>query len=250
MGKAMGYPDAMPDPVQVRSMFSRIAGTYDGLNRGLSMGIDQRWRRRVIAKAQDRPGGLQGAQVLDLCCGTGDLTWLFAQAGAQVVGADFTMEMVQLAPGKSERQALSGSGPVTFVQGDAQALPVPDQSFDVASVAFGIRNVLDPDACLREMARVLRPGGQALVLEFPPPGRSPVAQGFKFYFRHVLPRIGGIVSGDRDAYRYLPRTVMAWPKPEVFAASMREAGLERVGFATMTGGIACLHWGYRPGGLA
>ncbi len=238
----------MPDPVQVRSMFSRIAGTYDGLNRGLSMGIDQRWRRRVVREA----GELRGARVLDLCCGTGDLSWLFAEAGAQVVGADFTMEMVQIAPGKAQgAEPAPGSssearGAVTFVQGDAQALPAPDNQFDVASVAFGIRNVLDPDQCLREMQRVLRPGGKALVLEFPPPGRSPVAQGFKLYFRHILPRIGGWVSGDREAYRYLPRTVMAWPKPEAFAQSMTDVGFRDVGYETLTGGIACLHWGTVP----
>lgn len=232
----------MPDPVQVRSMFSRIAGTYDGLNRGLSMGIDQRWRRRVVRAA----GDLRGARVLDLCCGTGDLSWLFARSGAQVVGADFTMEMVQRAPAKAPAETSADQGGVTFVQGDAQALPAPDGTFDVASVAFGIRNVLDPERCLQEMKRVLRPGGKALVLEFPPPGRSPVAQGFKLYFKHVLPRIGGLVSGDRDAYRYLPRTVLAWPKPEAFADSMRTVGFEDVGFETMTGGIACLHWGTRP----
>ena len=249
----------MPDPVEVRTMFSRIAGTYDGLNRGLSMGIDQRWRRKVVRRA----GDLQGARVLDVCCGTGDLSWLFAAAGAQVLGADFTMEMVERAPAKgppkpSAESSSPGSvpgtvppgsvppGSVQFVQADAQALPAPDQSMDVTSVAFGIRNVMDPARCLQEMLRVLKPGGQALVLEFPPPGKSPVAQGFKLYFKHVLPRIGGFVSGDREAYRYLPRTVMAWPKPAEFAATMTAAGFERVGFETMTGGIAALHWGFRP----
>ncbi len=234
----------MPDPTEVRSMFARIAGTYDGLNRGLSMGIDQRWRRRVLQKA----GPLKGARVLDLCCGTGDLSLLFASQGAQVIGADFTHEMVVRAPAKHSKAASApeGHGVASFVQGDAMALPVVDSSFDVASVAFGIRNVLDPDKCLAEMMRVLRPGGMALVLEFPPPGKNPIGLSFRFYFRHILPRIGGLVSGDREAYRYLPRTVMAWPKPEVFAQSMQTAGLAEVGFETLTGGIACLHWGRKP----
>ena len=227
----------MPDPTEVRSMFARIAGTYDGLNRGLSMGIDQRWRRRVLQKVAP----LEGKRVVDLCCGTGDLSLLFARAGARVVGADFTHEMVVRAPVK---QASGGaSQQATFVQGDAMGLPIQSNSCDVASVAFGIRNVLDPALCLGEMRRVLKPGGKALVLEFPPPGRNPVGLSFRFYFKHILPRIGGLVSGDREAYRYLPRTVLAWPRPEEFAGQMRASGFEDVGFETLTGGIACLHWG-------
>lgn len=223
-------------------MFTRIAGTYDGLNRGLSMGIDQRWRRRTVKQA----GHLRGAKVLDLCCGTGDLSLLFAEQGADVVGADFTHAMVSRAPSKV--RAHKGSGAITFVQGDAQALPIADGRFDVASVAFGIRNVADPEGCLLEMRRVLKPGGLALVLEFPPPGNNPVGIGFRFYFRHILPVIGGLVARDREAYRYLPRTVLAWPKPRVFAGWMEAAGLEAVGYETLTGGIACLHWGLKPVG--
>ncbi|MCB9909364.1 MAG: bifunctional demethylmenaquinone methyltransferase/2-methoxy-6-polyprenyl-1,4-benzoquinol methylase UbiE [Planctomycetes bacterium] len=230
----------MPDPHEVRSMFARIAGTYDGLNRGLSMGVDQRWRRKTVAKA----GALSGKRVLDLCCGTGDLSLLFAEQGAQVVGADFTHEMVSRAPGKAQRRRAAGS--VVFVQGDAQALPVSSDHFDVASVAFGIRNVEDPARCLGEMWRALKPGGLALVLEFPPPGNNPIGQSFRLYFRHILPVIGGVVARDREAYRYLPRTVLAWPKPLVFTGWMQQAGFESVDFQTMTGGIACLHWGTKP----
>ncbi|MEZ6005772.1 MAG: bifunctional demethylmenaquinone methyltransferase/2-methoxy-6-polyprenyl-1,4-benzoquinol methylase UbiE [Planctomycetota bacterium] len=227
----------MPDPEQVRSMFTRIAGTYDGLNRTLSMGIDQRWRKAVLREA----GELRGARVLDLCCGTGDLSRLFAQAGATVIGADFTFAMVQRAPAK-----LTPGGDWLFVQGDAMALPVPDASMDVVSVAFGIRNVADAERCLAEMLRVLKPGGRALVLEFPPPGRNPMGQAFRVYFRHILPRIGGLVSGDPDAYRYLPRTVLAWPAPPAFAETMAAVGFEGVRYQVMTGGIACLHVGTRP----
>jgi demethylmenaquinone methyltransferase/2-methoxy-6-polyprenyl-1,4-benzoquinol methylase len=221
-------------------MFARIAGTYDGLNKSLSMGIDRRWRRAVIAKA----GPLKGARVVDLCCGTGDLSLLFAQQGAQVIGADFTHEMVRLAPAKGAK--LAGKAPALFVQGDAQTLPLADASMDVASVAFGIRNVQSPERCLQEMLRVLRPGGRALVLEFPPPSRGPAGQAFRLYFNQILPRIGGLVSGDKEAYRYLPRSVLAWPKPDVFAEKMKAAGFLDVGFQTMSAGIACLHWGVKP----
>ncbi len=230
----------MPEPTEVRSMFARIAGTYDGLNKTLSMGIDRRWRRAVIARA----GELRGKRVVDLCCGTGDLSLLFAAEGAQVIGADFTHEMVKLAPGK--HAAMDPSMPAMFVQGDAQSLPLPDESMDVATVAFGIRNVESTERCLSEMRRVLRPGGKVMVLEFPPPSRGPAGQAFRLYFNQILPRIGGMVSGDREAYRYLPRSVLAWPKPDVFAEKMRTAGFEDVGFKPMTAGIACLHWGTKP----
>lgn len=230
----------MPEPTEVRSMFARIAGTYDGLNKTLSMGIDRRWRRATIRRA----GPLKGARVVDLCCGTGDLSLLFAQQGAQVIGADFTHEMVRLAPAK--RTAQGGDLPVMFVQGDAQTLPLPDGSMDVASVAFGIRNVESTERCLAEMLRVLKPGGQALILEFPPPSRGPAGQAFRLYFNQILPRIGGLVSGDPEAYRYLPRSVLAWPKPDVFAEKMRTAGFEGVGYKSMSAGIACLHWGSKP----
>lgn len=221
-------------------MFARIAGTYDGLNKTLSMGIDRRWRKAVIARA----GQLKGARVVDLCCGTGDLSLLFAKQGAQVIGADFTHEMVKLAPAK--RSAMGPDMPALFVQGDAQYLPLPDDSMDVATVAFGIRNVESAERCLSEMLRVLRPGGKALILEFPPPSRGPAGQAFRLYFNQILPRIGGLVSGDKEAYLYLPRSVMAWPKPDVFADKMRAAGFEDVGYKSMSAGIACLHWGSKP----
>lgn len=225
-------PLTMPDPQAVQSMFARIAGRYDLLNRTLSMGIDQRWRRRVLAEA----GALDGASVVDLCCGTGDLALLFGAAGARVVGADFTFEMVARAPGKraAEQQAV-------FVQGDALALPVGDDHVDVASVAFGIRNVADRRACMREMRRVVRPGGRVLILEFTTPRGRIFGAAYKAYFTRILPRIGGMVSGDRGAYEYLPATVMAWPSPQELADEMEAEGLTNVRFERLSGGIACLH---------
>lgn len=221
-------------------MFARIAGRYDLLNRTLSLGIDQRWRRAAVARA----GELRGSLVVDACTGTGDLAVLFARAGARVIGVDFTREMLVRGPAKlRDRDA-----PTAFVQGDLLRLPLPTGVADVASVAFGIRNVADPHRGLRELARVVRPGGLVLVLEFATPRRGPLAWAYRTYFTRVLPSVGRLVSGDGEAYDYLPRSVLAWPVPRVFQAWMGEAGLVDCGHRLLTGGIACLHWGTTASG--
>lgn len=220
-------------------MFARIAGRYDLLNRVLSAGIDQRWRRRAVRRA----GRLEGARVVDVCCGTGDLALAFAERGARVIGVDFTPQMLERAArkGGQTRRPL-------FVHGDALRLPLRDGAADVASVAFGLRNVADRAGGLRELARVVRPGGRVLVLEFStPPGRV-LGGAYRAYFTRILPRIGRCVSGDSDAYDYLPRTVLAWPEPARLAAEMADCGLVDTGFELLTGGIACLHHGRVPGG--
>jgi len=226
----------MPEPTQVRSMFSRIAGIYDLLNSVLSLGVDRRWRRQAVRRA----GDISRAVVVDVCCGTGDLSVEFARGGAQVIGVDFTREMVARAPGKLNGKDESA----TFVHGDALHLPVPDGACDVASVAFGIRNVADPDVGLRELHRVLRPTGKVLVLEFTtPPGRV-LGWLYRIYFTKVLPLIGRILSRDKEAYEYLPRTVLAWPLPDAFQLQMEAAGFTDCGYELLSGGIACLHWGH------
>ena len=229
----------MPDPKAVRSMFARIAGSYDLLNHLLSLGIDRRWRRCALAEA----GDVQGRLVVDACCGTGDLAVAFARAGARVVGVDFTWEMLRRSPGKLR----AGDGPALFCHADALRLPLAEASADVSSVAFGIRNVADRLAGLSELARVVRPGGKVLVLEFATPRRGPLAALYRFYFTRVLPRVGRWVSRDTDAYEYLPRTVLGWPDAEVFQREMEQTGLVRCGHRRLTGGIACLHWGSVPG---
>jgi demethylmenaquinone methyltransferase/2-methoxy-6-polyprenyl-1,4-benzoquinol methylase len=228
----------MPDPREVRSMFARIAGRYDLLNRVLSLGIDRRWRARTIAAA----GELEGRIVVDACCGTGDLSLEFLRRGARVVGVDFTPEMVRLAPAKVSR----GGDRCVFTTGDALELPVRSASADVASVAFGVRNLADPRAGLAELARVVKPGGRVLVLEFSTPRNRVVGALYRFYFTRLLPRIGGWVSGDADAYRYLPRTVLAWPDPDEFRAWFEATGLVECGYRPLSFGIAYLHWGRVP----
>lgn len=225
----------MPEPNQVRSMFARIAGRYDFLNRSLSAGTDRRWRRRAVVRA----GELRGRLAVDACSGTGDLALALACGGARVVGVDFTPQMLARARAKAERAA---SAPI-FVLADALCLPVRSASADLCTVAFGLRNVADRRAALREMARVLRPGGLALVLEFTtPPGRIFGAL-YRAYFTRLLPALGRVVSGDREAYSYLPRTVASWPAPSELEREMGECGFVDCGHELLTRGIACLHWG-------
>lgn len=227
----------MPEAVEVRAMFGRIAHRYDLLNRVLSLGIDRGWRKALLKRA----GSLQGALVVDSACGTGDLSLVFARAGARVIGVDFTHEMLVCAGPKSK------DARTLFVHADGLALPVESSVADHASIAFGIRNVADRLQGLRELARVVKPGGQVLVLEFSMPKGRCLGSLYRFYFTRILPRIGGLISGDAAAYRYLPDTVLSWPDPEAFQKEMESVGLVDCGFQPLTGGIACLSYGSVPG---
>lgn len=229
----------MPDPVQVRSMFGRIASRYDLLNRLLSAGIDKRWRKRTVAKAEELLGPLAKTTVLDSCCGTGDLALELAEAGASVVGVDFTPEMLQFALPKGDKSARA----VLFARGDAMLLPLEEGEADLSTVAFGIRNVADRIVGLREMSRVVRPDGWVLVLEFTQPPGAIFSRLYRFYFTRVLPFVGKLVSKDDAAYRYLPDSVLSWPTAGEFQREMEQVGLVDCGFEYLTRGIACLHWG-------
>lgn len=219
-------------------MFGRIARRYDLLNRVLSLGIDQAWRRTTVKRVDQ----LQGKRGLDLCCGTGDLTLAFGAKGAEMVGLDFTPEMLPLARAKGHKAGQR----TLFVRGDAMCVAAPDDAVDFTSVSFGIRNVADRIGCLREMARVTRPGGQVLVLEFTMPPGAILGRLYRFYFTKVLPLVGRMVSKHDDAYTYLPRTVLAWPSPDVFEQEFQSVGLVDTGHRLLTRGIACLHWGTVP----
>jgi demethylmenaquinone methyltransferase/2-methoxy-6-polyprenyl-1,4-benzoquinol methylase len=233
----------MPDPIQVRAMFGRIAGRYDFLNRALSLGTDRRWRRVLIEAA----GELRGRSAVDACCGTGDVTLELGGAGAKAVGVDFTPEMLARAREKGRRARVQQA---VFAHGDALRLPVKSGVADVCTVAFGIRNVADRSQALREMARVLRPGGRALVLEFTmPPGRI-LGTVYRFYFTRVLPFAGRRISRDADAYDYLPRTVLAWPSPIELKREMESIGFIDCDFRLLSRGIASLHSGRVAGNSA
>lgn len=222
-------------------MFDRIAGRYDFLNHLLSGNVDRRWRRLVARTL--RSSLVEGARVLDVACGTGDLSLMLASSGAaRVVGLDFCRPMLEIA----RRKAARGPRRIQFIEGDALRLPFADESFDVATIAFGLRNLSRVGGGLYELRRVLRPGGRVIVLEF----SSPVVPGFRalfrFYFARVLPRLGGLVSGSRGAYEYLHDSVMNFPDQKRLVALMQEAGFEEVEYRNLTGGIAALHTGTRP----
>ncbi|MDT7688471.1 MAG: demethylmenaquinone methyltransferase / 2-methoxy-6-polyprenyl,4-benzoquinol methylase [Acidobacteriota bacterium] len=221
-------------------MFSGIAGRYDLLNHLLSGNVDKRWRRLVARTLQ--PVLVEGSRVLDVACGTGDLSLVLDDAGeAQVVGLDFCRPMLEIA----RRKAEADSRAVPFIEGDALRLPFADETFDAVTIAFGLRNLAGVADGLVELRRILRPGGRVAVLEF----STPVVPGFRalfrFYFTRVLPRIGGLVSGSRGAYEYLPDSVSKFPDQKRLAELMREAGFESVSYRNLTGGIAALHTGTR-----
>ena len=224
---------------RVREMFSAIAGRYDLLNHLLSGNVDKRWRRIVATRVHEKlPSG--GASILDVACGTGDLSLtLFEITGAGVVGTDFCRPMLDIAAGKT-------SGRIRLIEGDALDLPFRDGSFDVATIAFGLRNLSSVESGLAELSRVLKPGGWVAVLEFSRPANAIFRPLFNLYFRRVLPLVGGVISGSRNAYTYLPTSVGKFPDQSQLSLLLELAGFDQVRYENLTGGIAALHMGRRP----
>lgn len=226
----------MPEGPVIQRMFAEVADGYDRANRVLSLGIDVLWRRRAAAIAAVQPG----EKVLDVCAGTGDLSLHLSRLGARVIGADFCAPMLHHA----ERKATGKPLRPHFVCGDAMQLPFADHTFDLATVAFGIRNVEDPVAAMAEMARVVKKGGRIVVLEFCRPRVPVLGSAYLFYFRRILPRLGRWVSGsDNGAYQYLPDSVMQFPERAVFLELMARAGLASPRFSVLSGGIAAVYRG-------
>jgi demethylmenaquinone methyltransferase / 2-methoxy-6-polyprenyl-1,4-benzoquinol methylase len=219
---------------RIREMFGRVAPRYDLLNHLLSASLDRRWRRR-LANALSLPAG---SRVLDLCSGTGDQALALAARGYRVTAADFCLPMLALARPKVQRAAARPPAPV---QADALRLPFPDGGFAAATVSFGLRNVADLDCALAELARVLRPGGELGILEFTVPTRQPLRFLYLLYFRHVLPAVGGRISGDREAYAYLPESVLGFPQPSGFVDRLGAAGFAEADFTSLSGGILALY---------
>lgn len=223
---------------QVAAMFDAIAPRYDLLNRVLSLGIDQRWRRRAVR----RLGEHGPSRILDVATGTGDLAIAALDTGAdEVVGVDIAERMLEV--GRRKVEALGLQERVTLRYGDALKLPFSDRQFDAALVAFGVRNFEDLRAGLGEIRRVLRPGGLLVVLEFSRPRSFPVRQLYGFYSRFVLPVVGRLLSGDDGAYRYLPASIAVFPDGPEFLAVMRAAGYEDVRDERLTFGIASIYTG-------
>jgi demethylmenaquinone methyltransferase/2-methoxy-6-polyprenyl-1,4-benzoquinol methylase len=228
---------------RIRRMFNSIAPRYDLLNHLLSLNVDRYWRWRTTRLVP--PDGSD--PILDVCTGTGDLALAYDRAAGgrvEVVGADFCHEMLTRATRKAERRGAAGR--VRFVEADTQRLPFPDDSFQIVCVAFGLRNVTDTGRGLAEMVRVTRPGGRVAILEFSRPRGWFFGRMYRFYFRRLLPLVGGLVSRDRDdAYRYLPESVMEFPDGEVLAERLRGHGLSEVRWHPFTFGIATLYVGVK-----
>lgn len=228
---------------RVRDMFAQIAPRYDLMNHVLSLGIDTRWRRRVLRELRLD----DSLPILDCCTGTGDLALLLAahvQGRVKVIGSDFCAPMLELA--RAKHQQKHASLPVEFIEADAQQLPFADASFQAVTVAFGLRNVQDTDAGLRELVRVCAPGGQVAVLEFSTPSLPGLKQAYQAYFRHVLPRIGQrFAKNDKGAYDYLPNSVIEFPSGRALAERMEAAGLRSIAIHSLTCGVASLYIGQR-----
>lgn len=222
----------------VHTMFSRIASRYDRANTVLSLGIHHLWRAATVRASEAQPG----MKVLDCATGTGDLALEFKKAvgtSGTVIGTDFNADMIRSAPEKARRRGLE----VHFAVADAMDLGYGDHTFDVASMSFGIRNVDDPARALSEMARVVRPGGRVVVLEFGQP-RGALGVLYRWYSKHVMPVVGGLITGDREAYTYLPQTAAAFPCREDFTAMMMGTGrYASASYRELTGGIAFLYLG-------
>lgn len=224
----------------VKHLFNDIAPRYDLLNHLLSLNIDKSWRRRAV-----RELGGEVDELLDVACGTGDFAIAAARAGVkQVVGIDISAGMVEL--GKQKVEALGLSGRIVLEMGDSEQMRFPDASFDGVTVAFGVRNFEHLEQGLCEMCRVLRPGGKVVILEFSMPRRFPMKQLYTFYFRRVLPVLGGWISGNKKAYVYLPESVMRFPQGNDFLDIMARCGFVCTRRRKLTGGIASLYIGEKP----
>ena len=228
-----------PDPEKIRSMFSKVAAKYDKANSVLSVGIHHLWRKKVIGLSKAQPG----MKVLDCATGTGDLAIAFKKAvgpTGTVIGTDFCVEMMETAPTKAKADNLE----IKFEFADVTKLQYADKSFDITSISFGIRNVYDPVVALQEMARVTKSGGKVMVLEFGKMDMPIVSPVYNYYAENILPKLGGIVSGQKEAYEYLQKSSAAFPSKENFLDLMRKTGqFSDMSFTPVSFGIAYIYIG-------
>lgn len=225
----------------VRNLFDTIAPRYDLLNHVLSSGVDVLWRKKAIRMLRQ----VQPAHILDVATGTADLAIEAARLQPEsILGVDIAPTMLRIGREKIERKGLRGR--ITLREGSAENLPAEDQSMDAVTVAFGVRNFSNLQKGLTEMRRVLKPGGVALILEFSRPRHTPFKQLYQIYFQHILPVVGGWISRNKEAYRYLPSTVAQFPDGEAFCSIVRSAGFANVRMVPLTFGIATIYLAYTP----
>ncbi|MCL5051520.1 bifunctional demethylmenaquinone methyltransferase/2-methoxy-6-polyprenyl-1,4-benzoquinol methylase UbiE [Aliidiomarina haloalkalitolerans] len=226
----------------VAGVFHSVAGKYDLMNDVMSFGIHRLWKRYTIDCSGVRPG----QKVLDLAGGTGDLAAKFARIvgpTGEVVLADINDSMLRV--GRDKLRDMGIVGNVSYVQADAEKLPFEDNTFDLITIAFGLRNVTDKDAALRSMLRVLKPGGRLLVLEFSKPEAEMLSKAYDLYSFHIMPRMGEFIAKDKDSYQYLAESIRMHPDQETLKGMMTEAGFENVEYHNLTGGIVALHRGFK-----
>ncbi len=228
--------DSIGRAARVKRLFDRIAPRYDLVNDLQSFGLHRLWKRRLIAQAAVRPG----ERALDACCGTGDIALALAARGAQVTGVDFSAKMLDKARARGQ-----GESRLDYLEGDAAALPIPSETFDLATIAYGLRNLPDFGAGLAELVRVLRPGGRLLVLDF---GKPPLAVWRRCYFaylRWITPLFGRVFCGDAAAYSYILESLKCYPAQEGVAEAMKSLGMVGLGVRNFLGGIMSLHYGIK-----
>jgi len=229
----------MDKSVFVREMFASIAPRYDATNRLLTGGVDERWRRRAVRELAPAPND----RVLDLCCGTGDLAFhlVRTEPTLRVDAVDFCDPMLDGARARAPKEDVGGR--IRFAAGDAMRLPFEDDAFDGATMGFAMRNVADIDRTLREVRRVLRPGGRFVNLDMSHPPNPLFGAGFRFYFGRIVPLVGGLVGGSPSAYRYLPNSLKTYPDADALAVRYRGAGFRNVRFVRLGGGAIAVHAG-------
>jgi demethylmenaquinone methyltransferase / 2-methoxy-6-polyprenyl-1,4-benzoquinol methylase len=236
-------PDASSNlnkKAQVAEMFNDIAGKYDFLNHFLSLGIDRLWRKKAIKEA----GEVRPKKILDVATGTGDLAIAALSLGPDhITGIDIAEQM--LAIGHQKLKDLGIEEKITLKKGDSEALDFVDSSFDVVMCAYGVRNFENLEPGLKEMQRVLRPGGKLVILEFSHPKQFPIKQVYKFYFRYILPTLGKLISRNNNAYTYLPESVMAFPEGKLFCATLERCGFTKAKATPLTLGITTLYTAYK-----
>ena len=230
----MAVADLGKNPEEVSAMFTEVAGGYDRTNAILSAGNASLWRMATVKAVNPK----SGERVLDVAAGTGTSSSALAKSGAEVVAVDFSPGMI--AEGRKRHPEL------TFVEGDAEELPFPAKSFDAVTISFGLRNVNDPQKALREMRRVLKPGGRLVICEFSHPERALVTGAYRGYLQYVMPAVARLTSSNPQAYTYLMESIRGWPTQDILAQWIRAAGFTRVAYRNLTGGIVALHRAKAP----